>query len=116
MATRDELRNAVLSKLGCLDGSAAPDADDATRVNTEVQQVLEALYDDGLIPFDLDSDAIPAAYMTPLSFLIAQELIADYGAMAREQTIMAGAERGRRRLYQLKAPPDYGLPTTAVYY
>lgn len=114
--TRAELRNRVLGRLGVLDAGSAPSAEDAADVDTHIQSVLEELYDDGLIPFDLDSDAIPAPYLIPLSFLVALPLVPDYGMQARELTIAAGAERGMRTLRRLKAKPYYGAPQVATYY
>ena len=115
MATQAELRNKILSRLGCLDGGAAPEAVDAVLVEDEMRQVMAGLADDGLLPFDIEG-AIPDAYVTPLSYLVALELITDFGASDRAEAIVAGAERGRRRLYTLKAPPEFGAPTRATYY
>ena len=69
--TREELRNQVLSRLGALDAGSAPAAEDAVTVEDAIAQTFEELYDDGLIPFDWEADAIPGAYMIALSFIVA---------------------------------------------
>jgi len=114
--TRADLRNKVLGRLGLYDPHTPPAAEDAETVEAEIQQKLEELAGDGFIPFDLDSDAIPAPYMIPLSFIVAIELVSDYGAQGRVQSIALGAERGMRRLARLKAEPYFGQPTRATYY
>lgn len=115
MGTQADLRNAILSRLGSLDGGAAPDAADAVRVESEMRSVLAALFADNLLPFDIEG-TIPDAYMTPLSFLVAQELVVDFGASERADAIAQGAERARRRLYVLKAKPVSTLPVVSDYF
>lgn len=114
--TRADLRNRVLGRLGALDPGEAPSPEDATDADMHAQSVLEELYDDGLIPFDLDGDEIPAPYLIPLSYLIALPMIVDYGAQAREMSIAAGAERGMKTLRRLKATPYFGTPQRAEYF
>lgn len=115
MGTQADLRNMILSRLGAADGVAAPNAEDAVRVEDEMRSVLAGLADDGLLPFDIEGD-IPAAYMTPLSYIVAQELIADYGQSQQTEVVIAGAERGRRRLYTLQAQPEVGTTVRGTYY
>lgn len=114
--TRADLRNRVLGRLGVLDPGEAPSPEDSADVEMSVQSTLEELYADGLIPFDLDSDTIPAPYLIALSYLAALPLVVDYGAMAREQSIAAGAERGIRTLRRLKATPYNGATVPADYF
>lgn len=114
--TRADLRNAVMGRLGILDAGTAPEAEDAQDVLIAIQCTLEELHDDGLIPFDLDGDAIPAPYMIPLSFLVADPLVVDYATGERAQAIALGAERGMRRLHKLKAQPYYGTQQQAEYF
>jgi hypothetical protein len=118
MATysREELRNRVLGRLGH-DGVAAPSAEDAELVDDALQQTFEELYDEGLIPFDWESDAIPAPYMIAVSFLTAAPLLTDFGVFGeRAASVMAGADRGIRRLRKLKAKPYMGTAQKAVYF
>ena len=118
MATysRAQLRDSVLGRLGVLEPSEAPQAADAALVMASMQQTFEELYDDGLIPFDFEADAIPGAYMIALSFIVAMPLVVDFGAAEREAGIVAGADRGMRRLRKLKAKPYMGTPQRATYY
>lgn len=115
--TRADLRNRVLGRLGVLDPNEAPQAEDSVDVLEHIQQTLEELHDDGLIPFDLDGDSVPAPYMIPLSYLVALPLIPDYGVSGeRAMAITLGAGRGMKRLYRLKSQPYLGTPQQATYY
>lgn len=117
MYTRADLRNRVLGRLGVLDPNEAPEALDSVDVLDHIQQTLEELSDDGLIPFDLDGDAIPAPFMISLSYLIALSLIPDYGVSGeRAVAISMGASRGMKRLSRLKTQPYYGTAQQATYY
>lgn len=114
--TRADLRNRVLGRLGVLDPGEAPEAEDAADVDVHIQSTLEELYVDSLIPFDLDSDDIPAPYLVALSFIIALPLIPDYGAQSHAADISAGAERGMKTLHRLNASPYLGTPVRSEYY
>lgn len=114
--TRVQLRNRVLGRLGVLDPTQSPSAEDAVLVEEAIQQTFEELYDDGLIPFAWEADAIPGAYMIPLSFIVALPLIADFDTVANEAAIVAGADRGMKRLRKLKVQPYFGPPQQATYY
>lgn len=115
--SKADLVKSVLLKLGVLDPYEAPEAEDSVGVLQEAQAVLEELYDRSLIPFDLDGDEIPAPFLIPLTFLVAQPLMADYGVSSeREARIERGAERGMRTLARLKAQPYHGNPQQATYF
>jgi hypothetical protein len=114
--TRTDLRDSVLRELGVLDAVEAAEAEDAVMADERCQQQLEALYDDGLIPFDLDSDAIPARYFIPLVRVIAEALILPYGQQSRAELMLRNAEQGMRALRRLKAQPHYGAPQQADYF
>lgn len=119
MATykREELIRRVLRLLDVVSSTEAPEAEDSTDAGQYAQSILEQLHSDGLIPFDLDGDAIPAPFLIPLSYLIALPMVAEYGVFgAREQSIMAGAEQGRRTLYRLNAKPYMGSTLPAEYF
>ncbi len=118
MATfaRADLCRRVLGRLGVLDAGEAVEAEDSADVLDAIQCTLEELADEGLIPFDLEGDAIPAPYMNALSYIVALPLVDDYGKGERLQSIAAGCERGMRRLRKLKAPPYFGTPQQATYY
>ena len=112
--TRAELRNAVLFDLGVLDARTAPSAEDAVLANDRIQMALEGLYEEGLIPFDLDSDAIPARYFIPLARVSASSLAPAFGKdVAQFESL---AKLGRRELHRLKAQPYFGATAQATYY
>ena len=114
--TRAELRNGVLHELGVLDAVEAPEAEDAVLADDRCQQQLESLYEDGLIPFDLDSDAIPARYFVPLVRVIAETLILPYGQQSRAEALKINGREGMKALRRLRAKPCYGTPAQATYY
>lgn len=114
--TRADLRDAVLQELGVMDPAEAPDAESAKLADDRCQQQLEYLYDDGLIPFDLDSDEVPARYFIPLVRVISECLILPYGQQSRAEVMARNSERGMRDLRRLKAEPYYGTPAQAAYF
>lgn len=115
--TKADLVKSVMLKLGVLDPNEAPEAEPDVRVRETAQSVLEDLYDQGLIPFDMDANELPGIFLVPLSFLVAQPLASEYGVTdERMQRIEIGADRGLRTLRRYKAKPYYGTPATATYY
>ena len=115
--SKADLVKAVLLKLGTLDPHEAPEAEDAESVLLTAQTVLEELYDEGIVPFDLDGEEIPAPFLTALAFLVALPLVSEYGVSAeREARIEKGADRGYRTLRRLKASPYYGIPQRADFF
>lgn len=118
MATynRPQLRTSVLSRLGVLDPAQGPSAEDAATVDQAIQTTLEVLYDDGLIPFDVDTDAIPAPFLDALSFIVAFPLVADFGAFARTEFLALQDRNARKTLRRLKAAPYVGGTTQADYF
>lgn len=117
MATypREELVRQVLLRLGAVDANEAPEAEDATDVGRAAQSKLEELHVDGILPFDIDGE-IPARYLMHLSYIIAEPLIADYGAFARETSIVARAARGMRAIYRMNATTYQGAVVQAEYF
>ena len=77
--------------------------------------MLEGLYDEGLIPFDLAGN-IPAAFFRPLVRVLAGELVVTYGKVARLTALKLNAREGRSSLCKLRDEGDDGLPARAVYY
>jgi len=118
MATysRNDLRNAVMFDLTVLDANEAPSAEDSVFVLDRIQQTLELLADDGLIPFDLDSDVIPAPYMVPLCRVIVPTLALAYGKGDKLSMYEAHAEMGMKALRKLKAKPYFGATAQADYF
>lgn len=119
MATyrRDELALRALRLLDVVSATEAPEAEDAADAQQYAQGLLETLHGDGLIPFDVDGDAIPAPFFLPLAYLLAHLMLPEYGAFgAREESIAARAEAARRTLYRLNAKPYTGAVLPAEYF
>ena len=118
MATfkRSDLQRAVLLEVGALDAREAMEADDQQQANAVCQQELERLDDLGLVPFDIDSDEIPAAHFRPLVMVIAALLVPAYGAFERSQMLMANAAEGEKRLHKLRQPKYVAVETPATYF
>jgi hypothetical protein len=117
MATypREELVRQVLLRLGAIDATEAPEAEDAEDVGRAAQSKLEELHEEGILPFDIDGQ-IPARYLFHLSYIIAEPMVADYGAFARENSIIARAERGMRAIYRMNATTYQGAVVPSEYY
>lgn len=117
MATyqREDLVRSVLFELGVLDANEAPEAEDAEVVNDTAQQVIEGLYEDGLIPFDLDG-VIPARYFRSLVRVIAPELSATYGTAERANLLEGNKIDAMRQLQKLRQKADLSVPTQATYF
>lgn len=114
--TRADLRNAVLTELGVLDANADPSPNDAVIADDRCQQKLEYLYDQGLIPFDLDSDEIPARFFIPLVGVISIDLVLAYGVSSRAQLLAAKAADGMQSLRRLKEHRYMGSVQRAEYF
>lgn len=114
--TRVQLRNAVMHDLGILDPNESLRAEDATLVDARVQSTLERLYADGLIPFNLDGDAIPASYQNPLSWCIGPSVAPSFGMRDQLPALLAMEKEGLRMLRRLKARPYFGTVATANYF
>jgi hypothetical protein len=117
MATysRQQLVRRILTELTVLDANEAPEAEDFDLVNERAQQKLESLYEEGLIPFDIDSD-IPARFFIPLAHIIAAESYLPFGAQHMADELMAGAQRGVSRLWRLRNKAYFSNPTQADYF
>jgi hypothetical protein len=107
MATykRDELRNAVLTEVGALDGQSTqgnPQSDDAKLATDVCQQELEYLFGEGLIPFSPDGDEIPGGYFRALVWVIAPSLVAAFGTVVRSPKLDKQQVDGMKRLSRLK--------------
>jgi hypothetical protein len=113
--TRAEFVRAVLLELGVIDANAAPEAADYTLADDRTQQVFEALYDDGLIPFDLDG-AVPARYFLPLVQIVAEVLVAPFGKPNRAEMMAVNSRRATKALHKLRQADYISAPTPATYY
>ena len=114
--TRVELRNAVMHDLSILDAGSAASAEDMVLVDARIQSRLEELADAGLIPFDLDGNAIPAAYLVPLSRVIGPSVAPAFGKLDQLQALAALEAEGMKSLRRLKVKPYYGAPAKANYF
>lgn len=115
MATysREEFVRQVLLELGVLDASEAPTAEDAVFVGDRRDQKFEELYDEGLLPFDIDGE-VPARYFLPLVYLVSVECATAYGKPLGDYAAKAGD--GLRRLWKLRQKPVADIPARATYY
>lgn len=113
--TREELVRSALLEIGALDANEAPDAADGQLADERAQQVLEELHEEGLIPFDVDTDTIPARYFRPVLAIVADALTTPFGRPGSEE-LFARAERGRKRLWQFRQKPYIPTPTRATYF
>lgn len=105
----------VLIELGVIAADEAPSAEDAEYIGKRTQQVFEGLYDEGLIPFDLDGD-IPARYFLPLVQMVAAQAQLAYGVQSRAQLLLANAAGARKELWKLRQRPYVDVPTKATYF
>ena len=102
--------------LGILDAAQAASAEDSVFVLDRIQQEMERLLEYGLLPFNIDGDAIPARYMVPLARVIAPALCTAYGRHGDMQLFLSLADEGMKELRRLKAQPYFGAPAKADYF
>lgn len=113
--TREQLVRALLTEIGALDANEAPDASDAELANERTQQKMEELYEEGLIPFDIDGD-IPARYFLPLVGVIAVTLVLPFGKVSRATALAQNATAGDRALRKLRQRAYVPTTTPATYF
>lgn len=113
--TREDLRDAVLGELGAIDPNEPPSPEDAKLANDRCQQVLEMMYEEGLVWWDIDGD-LPARAFLPTAQYVARELIVPYGAFQRATFITTNAERAEDKLWELKGQANVGLTQTTDYF
>lgn len=113
--SRIDLRNTVAEDLTIKDANSALSAEDAVALDARIQSKLEALADDGLIPFDLDG-SIPAPYLVPLSQVICPTCLGAFGLLAKKAEYEADEMKGMKALRRLKAKPYFGTPAQADYF
>lgn len=113
--SRTEFIRQVLLELGVLDPNEAAEASDHEGIDSRTQQKFEELYEEGLIPFDLDGE-IPARYFLPLVRIVACECLNLYGQQDKAAILEANAASGVRQLWKLRQRPYVGNPTAATYY
>lgn len=115
--TRSQLVRHILDDLEVTDAMTPASAEDHALVLMRIAQEMERLRDDeGLIPFDIDGDAIPSPYMVPLARVIAPSLAGAFGKLGELDRLLALETRGMKALRRLKAQPHYGSAAPATYY
>lgn len=117
MATynRTQFVRAVLQELTVLDANEAPEAEDHAFINERTQQKFEELYEEGLIPFDLEGD-IPARFHIPLVQVVAAECYVPYSLQHLANDLRANADKGVAQLWKLREKAYFGTPTQAEYF
>lgn len=117
MATysREEFVRQVLVELGVLDAAEAPEAEDAQFVGDRRDQKFEELYEEGLIPFDIDGQ-VPARYFLPLVAIVATECLTAYGKTATMPEVPAKAAAGMKQLWRLRQRANIATPTRVTYF
>lgn len=115
MYPREEFVRQVLVELGVLDATEAPEAEDSVFVSGRTQQKLEELYEEGLIPFDIEGE-IPGRYFLSLVAIVAAECATPYGKGSDLPILAAKAAGGVRQLWKLRQKPVIGTSTRATYY
>jgi hypothetical protein len=116
---RAELRNAVLTEVGVLDGQSTqgnPSPEDAKLATEVCQQELEYLFGEGYLNFDPDSDKIPAAYFRALVWYIAPAVMVAFGVINRAQALALQKQEGFKRLAALKESRYLGTTQQAEYF
>lgn len=119
MATyqREDLIRRSLCILGVIAADEAPEAEAAADAGQYLQSMLEELHGDGLIPFDVDGNDVPAAFMLPLARKLAHAMLPEYGSFgAREANLAGWAADAQRSLYRLNAKPYAGSTLPAEYF
>lgn len=112
--SRDQFVRRVLVNLRVVDINESPEAEDSLAVDEITQQVFEALYEEGLIPFDLDA-AIPARYFIALRDLVTEAAYPNY-PFSDEATVGIRATLSRRRLWAMRSPPLVPSPVQVDYF
>lgn len=113
--TKEEFIRQVLLELTVLDAAEAPEAEDFELVSTRMQQKFEELYEEGLIPFDIDGP-IPSRYFLPLMSILAFELMTSYGQSSKAQELTFKADSGTKQLWKLRQGAYIATPTEANYF
>lgn len=112
---RETFVRQVLTDMGILAADETPSAEDAALVGQRTDQTFEALYEEGLIPFDIDGQ-IPARYMAPLAALVAHAVYGAFGLHDQAPFFMERATAARRQLWKLRQAPYQYVRVRATYY
>ena len=77
MATKQEIRNKALRKLGRYRNNASPSASISADIDDAYLEVYERLENEGLVTWASDAD-IPTEYVGPIVALVASERATEY--------------------------------------
>lgn len=113
--TREQLVKSVLGELCQVDPNEDVEGADFNTVDLACQGMLESLYEDGLIPFDVDGD-IPARYFIPVTWKVTRTLVNTFSAQDREQAIVANDLEADKRLNRLAQGGFIPTVTRADYF
>lgn len=119
--TREQLVKAVLAELCQTDPNEDVEAADFATVNQQCQAMLEILYEEGKLPFDIGTlstpaPAIPARYFLPIVWKVARSLVNTYSAQDRESALAANDQEADRILNRLGQAAYIATPTQANYF
>lgn len=119
--TREQLVKAVLAELCQTDPNEDVEAADFATVNQQCQMVMEILYEEGKLPFDIGTLAtpapvIPARYFLPITWKVSRSLVNTYSAQDREAALAANDEMADRMLNRLQQKAYIATPTQANYF
>jgi len=114
--TREQLVKSVLGELCQVDPNEDVEGADYNTVNLACQATLEELYEDGKVPFDVDTDKIPARYFLPIMWKVARRLVNTYSAQDREAALAANDVEADRTLNRLAQRGYVPTPTQADYF
>ncbi len=119
--TREQLVKAVLGELCQTDPNEDVDAADFATVNQQCQMVMEILYEEGKLPFDVGTlstpaPVIPARYFLPITWKVSRSLINTYSAQDREAALVSNDQMADRILNRLQQAAYIATPTQANYF
>lgn len=119
--TREQMVKDVLAELCQTDPNQDVEAADFATVNQRCQQIMEILYEDGMLPFDIGTldtptEKIPARYHLPIVWKVARSLINTFSAQDRQDALVANDQEADRILNRLVQQGYIPTPTQACYF
>jgi hypothetical protein len=117
MATKADIRNRVLQKLGVLAAEETAQSADAELVEGVVDAVHAELEGEGLVSWTVET--VPNNIKESFATLVAYRLVSegsDFGVPAdTKQSLMMAGEPAMRRIRRQVSPGWSGAPTEAEY-
>lgn len=116
MATKAEIRNKTLIKLGVLSADGTAEADDATLIEEKYDDLYQYLVRKKVATWG-PTDEVPDGSIEPLVVVLASRCLTDFDVPEKYVTIIAGTVRDSwKELEQLAAIPYESHETAANYY